>query len=102
MQVPIISFFLDGIDIDIGFSQTNLNALDAGQALLARAILRAGAHGMSVSSQISSPVTLFSTIWTNAAGLPSTAFVLLMPSLHCYRTNHSMPTSMFSEQLFAF
>ena len=30
VQVPIISFFLDGIDIDIGFSQTNLTTLDSG------------------------------------------------------------------------
>jgi poly(A) polymerase Pap1 len=32
LQVPIISFLLDGIDIDIGFSQTNLSSVDAGEA----------------------------------------------------------------------
>ena len=32
VQVPIISCFLDGIDIDIGFAQTNLNTLDSGDA----------------------------------------------------------------------
>jgi poly(A) polymerase Pap1 len=32
-QVPIISLFLDGIDFDIGFSQTNLTTLDSGHTL---------------------------------------------------------------------